>query len=48
MIGARDIYEEGALVFPCVRIQREYADVEDIVASAAGASASRSSGMATI
>ena len=32
MIGARDVYEEGALVFPCVRIQREYADVEDIVA----------------
>ncbi|MCC7121261.1 MAG: hydantoinase B/oxoprolinase family protein [Gammaproteobacteria bacterium] len=28
---ARDIYEEGALIFPCVRIQREYADVGDII-----------------
>jgi len=29
--AARDVYEEGALIFPCVRIQREYADVEDII-----------------
>ncbi len=28
---ARDVYEEGALIFPCVQIQRDYADVEDIV-----------------
>src|SRR5579875_1869793 len=28
---ARDVYEEGALIFPCVRIQRDYHDVEDIV-----------------
>lgn len=28
---ARDVYEEGALIFPCVRIQRDYLDVEDIV-----------------
>lgn len=28
---ARDVYEEGALIFPCVRIQREYADVGDII-----------------
>lgn len=28
---ARDVYEEGALIFPCVRVQREYVDVEDIV-----------------
>jgi N-methylhydantoinase B len=28
---ARDQYEEGALIFPCVRIQRDYSDVEDIV-----------------
>lgn len=28
---ARDIYEEGALCFPCVRIQKDYKDVEDIV-----------------
>ncbi len=29
--GARDVYEEGALIFPCVRVQRNYTDVEDIV-----------------
>jgi N-methylhydantoinase B len=28
---ARDVYEEGALIFPCVRIQRDYTDVDDIV-----------------
>lgn len=28
---ARDVYEEGALIFPCVRIQREYEDVKDII-----------------
>ncbi len=28
---ARDIYEEGALIFPCVRVQKEYRDVEDII-----------------
>src|SRR5262249_52511157 len=27
----RDIYEEGALNFPCVRIQRNYEDVADII-----------------
>ena len=31
MPAAQDVYEEGALIFPCVRIQREYADVEDII-----------------
>jgi N-methylhydantoinase B/oxoprolinase/acetone carboxylase alpha subunit len=31
MSYARDVYEEGALIFPCVRIQRDYKDVEDIV-----------------
>jgi N-methylhydantoinase B len=31
MPGARDVYEEGALNFPCVRIQRGYRDLEDIV-----------------
>lgn len=31
MPGARDIYEEGALIFPCVRVQRENRDVEDII-----------------
>lgn len=28
---ARDIYEEGALIFPCVRIQKQYKDVDDII-----------------
>jgi N-methylhydantoinase B len=28
---ARDLYAEGGLNFPCVRIQREYADIDDIV-----------------
>ena len=28
---ARDVYEEGALIFPCVRIQRAAEDVDDIV-----------------
>ncbi|HKR98878.1 MAG TPA: hydantoinase B/oxoprolinase family protein [Candidatus Dormibacteraeota bacterium] len=31
MSFARDVYEEGALMFPCVRIQRGYEDVDDIV-----------------
>ena len=29
--SARDVYEEGALIFPAVQIQRDYADIEDIV-----------------
>ncbi|HMM76570.1 MAG TPA: hydantoinase B/oxoprolinase family protein [Gammaproteobacteria bacterium] len=29
--AARDVYEEGALIFPCVRVQREYRNVEDII-----------------
>jgi hypothetical protein len=29
--NARDIYEEGALIFPCVRVQRDYAHVDDII-----------------
>lgn len=29
--AARDIYEEGALIFPCVRVQRDYADNDDII-----------------
>ncbi|MFT4564467.1 MAG: N-methylhydantoinase B [Gammaproteobacteria bacterium] len=28
---ARDVYEEGSLIFPCVRIQNNYRDVEDII-----------------
>lgn len=28
---ARDIYAEGALIFPCVRVQKDYHDVADII-----------------
>ncbi|KAA0109032.1 hydantoinase B/oxoprolinase family protein [Mycolicibacterium sp. P9-22] len=28
---ARDVYEEGALIFPCVRVQRDYNDIDDII-----------------
>ena len=28
---ARDVYEEGSLVFPAVRVQRDYHNVEDII-----------------
>ncbi|HET6448538.1 MAG TPA: hydantoinase B/oxoprolinase family protein [Conexibacter sp.] len=28
---ARDIYEEGALNFPCVRVQSDYQDVDDVI-----------------
>jgi N-methylhydantoinase B len=28
---AKDVYEEGALVFPCVRVQRDYEDIQDII-----------------
>ena len=31
MGGARDVYNEGALIFPCVAIQRRYQDVTDIL-----------------
>ncbi len=27
---ARDVYEEGALIFPCVKIQQDYKDIKDI------------------
>jgi N-methylhydantoinase B len=29
--AARDVYEEGALIFPGVQVQRDYQDIEDIV-----------------
>lgn len=29
--SARDVYHEGALIFPCVQIQRDYEDVGDVV-----------------
>jgi N-methylhydantoinase B len=28
---ARDVYEEGALIFPCVRVQADYRDCDDIL-----------------
>ncbi|WP_291037057.1 hydantoinase B/oxoprolinase family protein [Herbiconiux sp.] len=28
---AKDVYQEGALIFPCVRVQKENRDVEDII-----------------
>lgn len=28
---ARDVYEEGLVTFPCVRVQRDYEDVADII-----------------
>ena len=31
MPAARDVYEEGALLFPCVRVQRAYANIDDII-----------------
>lgn len=31
MPAARDVYEEGALIFPCVQVQRGRRDVEDII-----------------
>lgn len=31
MAAARDVYEEGALIFPMVQVQRGYADIEDVV-----------------
>lgn len=29
--AARDVYEEGALIFPCVKVQEDYRDCEDII-----------------
>ena len=31
MMASADVYEEGGMVFPCVRVQRDFADVQDIV-----------------
>jgi N-methylhydantoinase B len=31
MGGARDVYEEGALIFPAVKIQSDYKDVDDVI-----------------
>jgi N-methylhydantoinase B len=29
--AARDVYEEGALIFPCVKVQEGYADCPDVI-----------------
>jgi N-methylhydantoinase B len=29
--AARDVYEEGALIFPMTRVQRDYADVDEVI-----------------
>ncbi|MCR8720608.1 hydantoinase B/oxoprolinase family protein [Pseudomonas syringae] len=34
MPRARDVYEEGALIFPCVKVQSDYKDVNDIIGMA--------------
>ncbi|MFM2478658.1 hydantoinase B/oxoprolinase family protein [Celerinatantimonas sp. MCCC 1A17872] len=34
MPKARDVYEEGALIFPCVKVQSDFQDVEDIIGMA--------------
>ena len=31
MGAARDVYEEGALIFPAVKVQEDYRDIEDII-----------------
>ena len=31
MATARDVYEEGALIFPCVKVQSRYRDIEDVI-----------------
>jgi N-methylhydantoinase B len=31
MAHARDVYEEGALIFPAVQVQRDYRDIDDII-----------------
>jgi N-methylhydantoinase B len=31
MADARDVYEEGALIFPCVKVQQDYRDNEDVI-----------------
>jgi N-methylhydantoinase B len=28
---AKDVYEEGALLFPCIRVQRDYEDIDDVI-----------------
>jgi N-methylhydantoinase B/oxoprolinase/acetone carboxylase alpha subunit len=28
---ARDVYEEGAVILPCVKVQSDYADIDDVI-----------------
>jgi N-methylhydantoinase B len=28
---ARDVYEEGAVIFPCVKVQTNYTDIDDVI-----------------
>jgi N-methylhydantoinase B len=48
MATARDVYHEGALIFPAVQVQRDWRDIDDIIACARCGSACRSNGAATI
>jgi N-methylhydantoinase B len=31
MMAATDVYHEGALIFPCVKVQRDYKHVDDVI-----------------
>jgi N-methylhydantoinase B len=31
MAYVADVYEEGGLIFPCVKVQKDYADIEDVI-----------------
>jgi N-methylhydantoinase B len=31
MADARDVYEEGAVIFPCVKVQQDYRDIDDVI-----------------
>ena len=31
MAQAADVYQEGALIFPCVQVQRDFRDIDDII-----------------
>lgn len=31
MVSAKDVYEEGALIFPCVKVQSAYSDNQDLI-----------------
>ena len=44
---ARDIYEEGGLIFPAVRVQRDYEDIADVIRMCRAGSGCPTSGTAT-